>query len=179
MNLIFLMQKIYDKIALKLRSIIIKTFYFPKSKNLNVLGKIKIKNPNVKLGNNVTLYNNVTFYGSGEVIIGDNVVIGDNTMIFSQKSIRIGNNSSIAANCYIIDCNHLVNKELLINQQGLQVKEIIIEEDVWIGAGVYILCGSKVPNGCVIGANSTVNKWLMDDFSIYAGCPAKFIKMRE
>ena len=61
-----------------------------------------------------------------------------------------------------------------------KVKEfdnIIIGNDVFIGANVTILDGVKIGNGSVIGACSFVNSDV-PDFAIVGGVPAKILKYR-
>ena len=52
----------------------------------------------------------------------------------------------------------LINLNQKINKQGLYTKEIIIDDDVWLGKGVTVLPGVTIGKGSVIGANSLVNK---------------------
>lgn len=52
-----------------------------------------------------------------------------------------------------------------------------IGSDVWIGANVVILAGVRIGHGAIIAAGSVVTK-SVDDFSIMAGVPAKFIRFR-
>lgn len=54
---------------------------------------------------------------------------------------------------------------------------IIIEDDVWIGANAIILSGVTIGEGAIIGAGSVVTK-NVEPYTIFAGNPAKKIKMR-
>lgn len=54
---------------------------------------------------------------------------------------------------------------------------IIIENDVWIGAKSTIMSGVKIGNGAIVGATSTVTKDI-PPFAIVAGNPAKVVKYR-
>jgi carbonic anhydrase/acetyltransferase-like protein (isoleucine patch superfamily) len=54
---------------------------------------------------------------------------------------------------------------------------IIVENDVWIGAMSTVMSGVKISNGSVVGANSTVTKDV-PPYAIVAGNPAKIIKYR-
>lgn len=54
---------------------------------------------------------------------------------------------------------------------------VIIEDDVWIGAGVYIRGGVHIGRGAIIGAGSVVLNDI-PDFSISAGVPSKHLKYR-
>lgn len=55
--------------------------------------------------------------------------------------------------------------------------DIIIENDVWIGAKSTIMSGVKIHNGAVIGACSVVTKDV-PPYAIVAGNPAKIVKYR-
>jgi acetyltransferase-like isoleucine patch superfamily enzyme len=55
--------------------------------------------------------------------------------------------------------------------------DVIIGNDVWIGQGTSIMSGVRVGDGAVIGAYSIVTK-NVEPYSIIAGNPAKFIKLR-
>ncbi|MBO5480977.1 MAG: acyltransferase [Clostridia bacterium] len=84
----------------------------------------------------------------------------------------------IAAQCYIIDVDHGIQKGININCQPNTVAAVEIGQDVWIGAGVKILKGSKIGNGAVIGAGAVV-KGNIPENAIALGIPAKVIKYRE
>ena len=118
-------------------------------------------------------------FGDGLIEIGDNVSIGNDTMIYASKNggVRIGDNSQIAAQSYIIDMNHGIARNELIKNQPNTVLPISIGKDVWIAANVTIIKGSNIGDGAVIGAKSLVNGEI-EPYSICVGIPAKKIKMR-
>ena len=53
---------------------------------------------------------------------------------------------------------------------------ITIGNKVWIACRNVILKGSKIADGSIIGANSTVTKDISDQSGIFAGNPIKLIK---
>lgn len=55
--------------------------------------------------------------------------------------------------------------------------DVIILNDVWIGAHVTIMSGTIIGDGAVIGARSVVSGNI-PPYSIWAGNPARFIKFR-
>jgi virginiamycin A acetyltransferase len=55
--------------------------------------------------------------------------------------------------------------------------DIIIENDVWIGAKATIMSGVKISNGAIIAAGSLVTKDV-EPYSVVGGNPAKHIKYR-
>lgn len=151
-----------------------------RAEGCTILGKMTLINPNVKVGRNVTFYPNVMLFGDGIIDIGDNVDIGNNNIIYAKKpsgGISIGNNTMIAADCYIIDSNHGIKRDILMREQPLDTAPIKIGEDVWIAAGVQIVKGAQIENGAVIGAGSVVNKHIPEN-AIAIGSPAKVYRYR-
>lgn len=55
--------------------------------------------------------------------------------------------------------------------------DVVVGNDVWIGANVTIMSGVRIGDGVVIAANSHVIKDA-DSYTIIGGNPAKFIKKR-
>lgn len=152
-----------------------------KNKNKVIcLGEVNLINKNIIIGENVVIYPNVSFEGEGLIEIGNNVKIGTNSIIHANKlgGIKIEDNTIIAGNCYIIDSNHQIKKNKLIQKQGFDVEKVNIGSDVWIGANSVIIKGAKISNGAVIGANSLVNNYI-EEYAIAVGTPAKAIKYRE
>lgn len=68
-----------------------------------------------------------------------------------------------------------IYKNKYIKNNEIKEKNIIIEDDVWIGYGALIFPGVKIGKGSVIGAQSIVLKDV-PPYSIYAG--TKVIKKR-
>lgn len=54
-------------------------------------------------------------------------------------------------------------------------KDVVIEEDCWIGCNVTLLCGVTIGRGCTIAAGAVVNKDI-PPYCIAGGVPAKVIK---
>ncbi|ROS90307.1 acyltransferase [uncultured Duncaniella sp.] len=140
--------------------------------NVTYPGRIKIgKNCELRKGCQLWTY-------GGDITIGDHSSVNAYTMIYGQGSVKIGNYVRIATQCVIIPSNHIFSdRNVPITYQDLENKGIIIEDDVWIGAGVRILDGVTIARGCVIGAGSVVTK-STEEFGVYVGVPARLIKKR-
>ena len=54
---------------------------------------------------------------------------------------------------------------------------IVIEDQAWVGADVFIGMGVTVGQGAVVGARASVYKDV-DPWTVVGGNPAKFIKKR-
>ncbi len=118
--------------------------------------------------------------GSGEVIIGADCALNSGTVIYTGNGVRIGDAVLIAANCTLAPTNHAFGDTTRrIRDQGFQPSRggIVIEDDVWLGAGVVVLDGAHIGKGCVIAAGSVV-RGALEPYSIYAGVPAKRIGPR-
>ena len=89
------------------------------------------------------------------------IIIGKNCMFSYGISIRNTDSHPI----YDLD-NQLINKG----------KQVIINNNVWVGMDVTILKGSNIEDGCVIGSKSLVSGNINKKNSIAAGIPAKIIK---
>ncbi len=118
--------------------------------------------------------------GSGEVVIGADCALNSGTVIYTGNGVRIGDGVLIAANCTLAPTNHeFSDTTRRIRDQGFQPSRggIVIEDDVWLGAGVVVLDGAHIGKGCVIAAGSVV-RGALEPYSIYAGVPAKRIGPR-
>lgn len=119
--------------------------------------------------------------GTGDVIIGRGVTINSGCVIYSGNGILIGNDVSIAAGTVLAPVNHAYNqRERTIKDQRFAPSRggIVIEDDVWIGAGCVLLDGSILRKGVVVGAMSLVRGELAS-YGIFAGNPIRQIGWRE
>jgi virginiamycin A acetyltransferase len=118
--------------------------------------------------------------GSGDIEIGESSFINSGCVLYSGNGIRIGKNVLIAANCTFAPVNHeYKSRDKLIIEQRFRPSKggIVIEDDVWIGAGTIILDGSHIKRGCVIGAACVVNG-PTEEYGVYVGNPLKLVKYR-
>ena len=53
---------------------------------------------------------------------------------------------------------------------------IVIGNDVWLGAGVTILKGSNIGDGCIVAAGAVVLRGHYPERSLIAGNPATVVK---
>jgi virginiamycin A acetyltransferase len=119
--------------------------------------------------------------GTGDVVIGERVTINSGCVIYSGNGVRIGNDVAVAANCVFAPVNHAyADSDRLIREQRFQESKggIIVEDDVWIGAGCVLLDGAILRRGCVVGAMSLVRKEIPAG-GVYAGNPLRRIGSRD
>ena len=94
--------------------------------------------------------------GYGKICIGPDTFIGHHCSFLSCDQIHVGSNVMIAGDCFFVDFDHRSNDPNLIMDQGIESKAIVIEDNVWIGAGATILKGVTIGEGAVIGAGAVV-----------------------
>jgi len=56
-------------------------------------------------------------------------------------------------------------------------KDVVVEEDVWLGVNVTLLSGVTVGRGAIVAAGSVVTKDV-PPYSVVGGVPARFIKFK-
>lgn len=124
--------------------------------------------------------------GQQNISLGENVSIGPYSIIFSPITrVTIKSNSYSGPRLFISTGNHYLKKgffsKLLTDEDkkkdGVKLNwDVVIEEDVWIGANVSILY-KHVGRGSVIACGAVVKKDV-PPYSIIGGVPAKVIKFR-
>jgi virginiamycin A acetyltransferase len=119
--------------------------------------------------------------GTGDLIIGDRVTINSGCVLYTGNGIRIGNDVAVAANCVFAPVNHAYRDRFrLIREQRFMPSKggIVIEDDVWIGAGTVLLDGAILRRGCVIGAMSLV-RGEVPAYEIHTGSPLRNVGIRQ
>jgi len=148
----------------------------------------------VYIGKKVTLNNCTLCYHSrvAEYASLSNVYIGEYSSIGRYAKIvhtNIGKYCAISWDTTINAISHPYN-HLTINafpyvpyvgnfvkERKQSYKQVIIKNDVWIGANSVIMPGITIGNGAIIGAGAVVTKDI-PDYAIVAGVPAKVLKYR-
>ncbi|MEC7271311.1 MAG: acyltransferase [Pseudomonadota bacterium] len=110
---------------------------------------------------------------NGELQLGKYILISPGTSIRSAQKIVIGDSTMIASDVTITDSDwHDIYDR---TDYVASPKEVIIQENVWIGEKSLILKGSKIGKNSIIGAGSVVSGEVPANV-IFAGNPAKQIK---
>jgi maltose O-acetyltransferase len=109
---------------------------------------------NIKLGKGDLINYNCVFLDCAEIRIGDHVLIGPGTNIVTADH----------------PFDHEKRRDWVTSS-----RPVIIEDDVWIGAGAIIISGVTIGARSIVGAGSVVTRDVPPD-SIVAGNPAKVIR---
>jgi len=118
------------------------------------------------------------------ICIGDNFFTGPGCYMSTSvlAKIQIGNDVMFGPKVTVLGGNHNIDLTGMPMTKAPyhpeRDKGIVIENDVWVGAGVILLDGAYLSEGTVIAAGAVVNK-VTEPFSVYGGVPAKLIKYRS
>ncbi len=105
--------------------------------------------------------------------IGDDVWIGEGVRIDNLALVSIGSNVCISQNAFLLTGNH----DYSTSGFDLTIGQIIIENEVWVGASVvvcpkaHLSLGTVISVGSVVSGNTIVNQ-------VYRGNPAVPIRSR-
>ncbi len=114
----------------------------------------------------------------GTIRLGNDCFVGAYAILNGQGGIEIGDNVLIAGHCHIVAGNHrFEDPDRPINTQGFDSRGIVIEDDVWLGAGVKVLDGVRIGRGSIVSAGAVVTRDVAP-YSIMAGVPARFLRLR-
>lgn len=120
----------------------------------------------------------VQFVHTNNLSIGRFFGCNSGTYINAVGGITIGNFVLIGSNVTISSGLHPIEgKTPEIFFRPLIPKQIIIEDDVWIGANTVIMPGVTLKKGTVVGAGSVVTKDT-EEYSVVVGSPARKIRNR-
>lgn len=117
----------------------------------------------------------------GSISVGSMTSFNSNVHINASVggAIRIGQQCLIGPNVVMRTAGHRFDdSQLPIRDQGHVVRDITIEDDVWLGAGAIVIGGVHIGKGAVIGAGAVVVKDV-NVMAIAVGVPAKVIGSRK
>jgi acetyltransferase-like isoleucine patch superfamily enzyme len=109
--------------------------------------------------------------------IGSNCLVGEYSVIRGQGGVTIGDRVYTSPFTQILAVNHVFDDpQRPFVEQGITAEGIVIEDDVWIGAGAIITDGVRVGQGAVIAAGAVVTEDV-PAHTVAAGVPARVIKV--
>ena len=115
---------------------------------------------------------------ANKILIRTGTYINRGTIIDALEHVEIGRDCMIGPRCFLTDGDHGSQTTGLIRFQPMQVKPVIIGDDVWLGAGVIVLKGVRIGNGAIVGAGAVVTRDVPSQ-AIVAGVPARQIGVRQ
>ena len=128
-----------------------------------------------KCGENIRVKRNADI--SMFIEIGKHSELGSNCII--QSGAKLGDYVIMGPDVKIYTKNHGTQRtDIPIAVQEWEYKEVVIGNDVWLGANVIITPGVKIGNHVIVAAGAVVTKDV-PDFALIGGVPARVIKYRN
>jgi maltose O-acetyltransferase len=123
---------------------------------------------------------NIKLLGDGEIILGAHSYIGDNSTFSVNKGykISIGKHCKMSHNIKMYSNSFIADQDFSVLPLKEKSADIMIGNNVWMGANVFISPGVTIGDNAVIGANSLVNKDV-EAFAIVGGVPAVFLRHKN
>jgi len=121
---------------------------------------------------------------SGNITLGSNIHISAFVALFGSKGIILEDYTGISPRCSLFSAmddfsgNYLIGPIHSIELTNVKGGNIVLKQFSQIGAHCVVFPNLTIGKGTVVGACSLVTKSL-DEWGIYAGIPAKWIKPRE
>jgi len=120
------------------------------------------------VGTNVRLRWPVVIYHPEGLRLGNDVAIGEFSHIRASGGVTIGNRVLLASHVVVTSRTH----PLAPPRWGVtEDRPIVIEDDVWIGAGAIVLPGVTLGRGSVVAAGAVVTR-SVPPMTVVAGVPA-------
>lgn len=144
------------------------TFRFPVRMEKNVvLGRRR--GGRIRFGRHVSLNRNAQISVTQNALIetGDYTGIGDNNVIVARERITLGSHVMLGANVCIYDHDHVFREPGIMRDLGYNTSPVVIEDNVWLGAGVIVLRGVRIGQGSVVAAGTIVNRDIPANSLVY------------
>ena len=126
------------------------------------------------VGKGSRVYPGCKIWWPGNLSIGDFSAVANGVELYNQGEIFIGSRVVVSQGAYLCASTHDYSQK----EHSLILKDIYIEDDVWVCAKAFIGPGAKIQVGGILGAGG-VFFGIMDSWSVYGGNPAVKIKARE
>jgi acetyltransferase-like isoleucine patch superfamily enzyme len=122
-------------------------------------------------------------YVNGPTVLNQNTFLGTNVnfnglKVIGTGRVEIGDNFHSGLDCVLITDTHNFKGTKIPYDETYIVKDIIIEDNVWLGHGVIILGGVRIGEGAIIQAGAVVVKNI-PPLAIAGGNPAIVFKERD
>lgn len=115
---------------------------------------------------------------NASLFIGSKTYFNEDVMISCKNSIKIGNGCQFGPNVKIFDNNHKFDAANGVNNTH-STEKIEIGNNVWLGANVVVLKGTKIGNNCVIGAGCVISGEIPESSIVTQSRELKIESMRK
>ncbi len=127
-----------------------------------------------KIGHGCLLRRTSTVYYPWLLEMGSVCCLGDMAQIYNLGKVTLGDRVTISQEAYICAGSH----DYTDLTMPLLTPPVVLKDDCWICARAFVGPGVTIGEGAIVGAVAVAMRDV-PDWTIVAGNPAKFIKVRE
>lgn len=131
------------------------------------------------LGHDTVLKPGLRLTNPERVSIGSHCDFARDVFITGGGGVRIGDWVGLGPDVKIWSVNHRFedpDRPWLL--QGWERKEVVIEDDVWLGANVFVMPGATIGRGAIVSACTVVNRSI-PPYAVVGGNPGRIIGWRK
>lgn len=121
-----------------------------------------------RIGRNVLVRPSVRVTYPWKLVIGDRSWIGDGAELYTLGPIIIGADAVVSQRSYLCTGSHDHRSPAF----DIWAKPIVVEDQAWVAADVFVHPGVTVGRGAVIAARSTLTRDA-EPYGLYVGAPAQ------
>lgn len=132
-------------------------------------------------GSNVSFAPNVSFRNAERISLGSGSHIGEHSIIWAGDSsgrVTLGEKCLLAPHVTITASNYATAPGTPVMDQPKIEQDIVIGNDVWLGANAVVLAGVIIGDGAIVAAGAVVTRDVPAG-CIVGGVPAKIIGSRD
>ena len=157
---LWFLAKIPGRLGVWIRSIAMRRFLKHLGKNTVFQLGLRITSADqVSVGSNCNFAQGVFIAGGGGVLIGDWVGFGPDAKVWSVN-------------------HRFDDPDRPWQLQGWTKKPVVIEDDVWLAANVFVMPGVTIGKGAIISAGTVVNKSI-PAYAVVSGNPGRVVGWRK
>jgi len=106
-----------------------------------------------------------------ELIVGEHSAITNRHLLDCTNSVTIGRFTTFAG-----FHSQIISHSIDLEQNRQSSKPVRVGDYCFVGTNCVLLGGSALPDFCVLGAKSLLNKTFTENYQLYGGVPARPLK---
>jgi putative colanic acid biosynthesis acetyltransferase WcaF len=163
-----------NKFARALWSIVWLLFFRPTPRFLRGWRRFLLRLFGAKIGNGAKVAASTMIWAPWNLTMEECASLSDFVICYNVDKVYLGPSAIVSQFSILCTASH----DIRYLNFPLVTKSIIIKERAWVGMDSFVGMGVTIGEFAVVGARSSVFKDV-EQMSVVAGSPAKFIKNRE
>lgn len=135
----------------------------------------------IRRGPGARISPDAVFSNPERIIIGKRLHLGSRCFLWAGPSkgrILIGDDVLFGPEVLVTAANYRFNDGQPVTEQAMDEADVVIGNDVWLGARAIVLPGSRIGDGAIVAAGAVV-RGEVPPMAIAAGVPARVVGERS